>query len=185
MDDLAFVAKIKEFEWTQTRSRVYPPVPDATLEAAERELGFRIPTLLRLCYLQVSNGGFGPGGHIIGLKDGHLSSYGNLVEIYSAYQVFKQSEGKTWPTGLLPFCEWGCNGFECVDTTDDLNLIWSLDHGRAWRETYSLHEFFEYWMDGKKPPVSDLEMVEHQIINPFTRQPAIVRAHQRTRPPDA
>ena len=37
-----------------------PPVPLAVLEALERELGFRLPTLLRRFYTEVADGGCGP-----------------------------------------------------------------------------------------------------------------------------
>ena len=38
-----------------------PPAEAAQLEAADNRLGFAVPALLRTLYLELANGGFGPG----------------------------------------------------------------------------------------------------------------------------
>ncbi len=40
------------------------------LDAAEAELGFALPALLRRLYLEVENGGFGPGAGLLGVEGG-------------------------------------------------------------------------------------------------------------------
>jgi hypothetical protein len=52
-----------------------PPLLVATPQAialAEVALRYSLPTLLRRLYLEVGNGGFGPGYGVLGLQGGHL-----------------------------------------------------------------------------------------------------------------
>jgi cell wall assembly regulator SMI1 len=46
---------------TVIEPRIYPVASEATIQAAEAELGLRLPALLRELYKQVGNGGYGPG----------------------------------------------------------------------------------------------------------------------------
>jgi len=49
------------------------PVPEVAikeLKAAEREIGFRLPELVRAKYLGVGNGGFGPEFGMVGINGG-------------------------------------------------------------------------------------------------------------------
>ena len=39
----------------------------------ERELGFKLPPLLRALYQQLGNGGFGPGYGLVGASGGHIA----------------------------------------------------------------------------------------------------------------
>lgn len=72
---------------------LFPPTTPAIVEAAEAELGFRLPPLLRELYTQVGNGGFGPGYGIFGLEGGYIDqdiindfNGGTLVEWYFAFR---------------------------------------------------------------------------------------------------
>ena len=59
------IARLKERVQDPSRAsdeglaEVYPPVKARAVAAAERDLGFRLPDLLRAIYTQVGNGGFG------------------------------------------------------------------------------------------------------------------------------
>jgi hypothetical protein len=98
----------------------YPPISTDAVEAAERELGFSLPELLKLLYTEVANGGFGPYDRIIGLEGGWTANDNdgeNLVELYCKFKEELPFE-PDWPDGLLPICESGGNGTVfCLDTT--------------------------------------------------------------------
>jgi hypothetical protein len=126
-----FVSRIRDYAASQPRSIPFPPVAEKAVEKAEAQLGFSIPSLLKLVYLQVGNGGFGPGrgGSIIGLEGGYASDFGTLVETYEQLRADQALEGKQWRATLLPFCEWGCNIFSCVDCEGTHHLIYLVEEG--------------------------------------------------------
>src|SRR5688572_7984728 len=47
------------------------PAPRSAVEEAEALAGAPLPPLLRRLYLEVGNGGFGPGYALLGLRGGH------------------------------------------------------------------------------------------------------------------
>jgi hypothetical protein len=126
------------------RQGLYPPAPVSILEAAEADLGFRLPPLLRDLYTQVANGGFGPGYGIFGLEGGYIDQDiindfqgGTLVEWYYTFRgtddaipeleqdfedhfsLFIDPEPKPgnwgWFDKLVPVCNHGCWQLSCID----------------------------------------------------------------------
>jgi hypothetical protein len=151
-------------------SRALRPASVIALRDAETQLGFNIPPLLRSIYLNVANGGFGPGYGVIGTVGGHASNLGTLVE--SSVQMRKGADylGLKWNAGLLPFCEWGCNIFSCVNCEDPGNRVFQSDKCNARPQTYNLEEFFEMWLSGVDILDSgNSKGKTAEIINPFTR----------------
>src|SRR5258708_27179168 len=61
----------------------YPPATEEQLLATEEALGFPLPPALRALYLQVANGGFGP-GYDIDRKSTRLNSSHQII----SYAVF-------------------------------------------------------------------------------------------------
>ncbi|MGH4031337.1 hypothetical protein ACQB60_20655 [Actinomycetota bacterium Odt1-20B] len=57
------------------------PATEAAVTEAELVIGFPLPPLLRRLYLEVANGGFGPGEGIVGVRGG-------------------ASQGDRWPQGV-------------------------------------------------------------------------------------
>lgn len=170
MDEL-FVLQIKGYALSQPRSIPFEPVSARDVEEAEARLGFSIPTLLKLVFLKVGNGGFGPGrgGCLIGLKGGYESDFGTLVETYEQLKGDQELEGKEWKTGLLPFCEWGCNIFSCVDCNEAHHPVYSFEDFGVRPQHYTLHDFFKMWISGVdilSHDAADSESAE--IVNPFT-----------------
>lgn len=84
MDEMSFVLKMRDFVISRKNGMPFGPVSENVVQDAEKELGFSIPSLLRLCYLAVGNGGYGPGFGIIGLKGGYASDLGTLLETYES-----------------------------------------------------------------------------------------------------
>jgi len=158
---------------TQQRPIPFPPATRRQIEEAELGLGFPIPEILKVIYLSVGNGGFGPGrgGNIIGLKGGYKGSAGDIVAEYDDFKKAAAYLGLKWRDGLLPFCEWGCNIFSCVDCTDSLNSIFLSEECDVRPEDYDLADFIEMWLNGVDIlDVNSSPRESIEITNPFTRK---------------
>jgi SMI1/KNR4 family protein SUKH-1 len=96
---------------TQMTRRKMPDLPRtadrAAVDVAERELGFPLPTAIRRIYLEVANGGFGPGGGLI-----------SLDAIVKTHRTLRKTspgpEGCEWPEALLPVIDQD-GAYVCVD----------------------------------------------------------------------
>jgi hypothetical protein len=156
------------------------PAAAIAVKDAEAALGFTIPNLLKSIYIDIGNGGLGPGYGIIGVAGGHPSNLGTLVETYEEIQKGAKYLGLDWRPGLLPFCEWGCNIFSCVDCTDANHHVFTSEECRVHPERYQLEGFLSMWLNGV-----DILNCDHsqrqtvEIINPFTRQKTRVSRAQR------
>lgn len=127
------------------------PASPSTVAAAERSMGARFPTLLRRLYLEIGNGGFGPGYGILGLEGGFtLGAAQNAVDSAAHYRDAAPGSGP-----LLPICEWGCAIVSLVelDTTD--GRIWGDDPNCAppgfstYCQEIGLVEWLARWVDGR------------------------------------
>ena len=93
-----------------------PPVTLSEMELAEKKLGFRLPSLLRALYLQIGNGGFGPGYGLIGLDERGAGNYHiNLVDGYIEGVNFMHPDYPPWPKQFLVICNWGDNITSVLD----------------------------------------------------------------------
>jgi hypothetical protein len=167
----SFVLRIKNHVASQPRSITFPPSSADNLGEAEKRLGFSLPPLLKSVYLQLGNGGFGPGrgGSLIGVKEGYASDFGTLVETYEQLKRDFTLEGKQWRTTLLPFCEWGCNIFTCVDCKEPAYPIYLFEDGDVSSKHYTLQDFFEMWIGGVD--ILSYEATASgtaEVTNPFT-----------------
>lgn len=148
----------------------FPPAPEKAVGEAELALGLTIPPLLKACYLSIGNGGYGPGYGIIGVEGGYSSDYGDLVSTRELLKNDQESEGNIWPDELLPFCEWGCNIFSCVDCINPGFPVYTFENFGFRPAGYTLDEFFELWMKGVDILSFGRERRKRpQIKNPFTR----------------
>jgi len=181
MDD-SLVSQIQAFEASQSRSFRFPPASQRVIANTERQLGFKLPELLKSIYSEVGNGGFGPGrgGTIIGLKGGYDSDLGTLVEAYAEMQTGQAFDGLVWPSGLLPFCEWGCNIFSCVDCNTSPYLISVSEECVVAPQGYSLEHFVQLWLNGTDIlSYEETETESMEIINPFTGQKSRISRRRR------
>ncbi|MDG6103743.1 hypothetical protein Daura_24505 [Dactylosporangium aurantiacum] len=97
-----------------------PPLTPATpeaLRAVEDAAGAPLPALLRRCYLELGNGGFGPGYGLRPagpgprtLRPAALEWRWSLVE-----------------ASLLLICDWGCGIASLIDLHDPDGPMWALD----------------------------------------------------------
>lgn len=162
-------AMIKEHA-TASATAALEPVTDAAIEEAEAILGFKLPALLRLVYSKIGDGGFGPGYGLIGLRN-NPSNLGTLVETHRQVMEGAKYLGLKWKIELLPFCDWGCNIFSCVDCSDSGPTMCLSKECNARRQDYTLEDFFNMWANGVS--ILDRDTAPRtaaEIINPFTHK---------------
>jgi hypothetical protein len=129
--------------------------PDDIAEA-EATIGFQIPALLQRLYLEVGNGGFGPGYGILGLRDGHQDQGGTAVDLYR--QAHEGPEA-WWPflqPGLLPICHWGCAIYSFVDCSNPDGPVWGwdpnpgpVDETALFPSETTFADWLDKWIDGR------------------------------------
>jgi hypothetical protein len=83
-----------------------PPASLESLERIETELGFRLPELLQRIYLEVGDGGFGPGYGLLGLLQSKQSCGSLLQETQRV-----RSRSPTANTKYIALAYWGCSVF--------------------------------------------------------------------------
>lgn len=137
------------------------------VRAAESELGFPLPGDLVDLYLNVANGGFGPGCGIIGLFDGWTDDQGaTLVPLYlDCLQRRKQEDPAwRWPQRLAPFCYHGCASYSCIDCNSENARVVAADPEiEAWpEECASLRDWIAAWADGE-----DMAARHRAVVSPF------------------
>jgi len=93
---------------------------------AEARLGKPLPALLRTLYLEVGNGGFGPGFGLLGVAGGFPDDRG-----HDALALWEQWTGEpppghqawAFPPRYLPIAHWGCSAYSCVDLDDPAGRV--------------------------------------------------------------
>jgi hypothetical protein len=135
-----------------------PPLVTATAGAvasAEERIGFALPPLLRRLYLEVGNGGFGPGYGLLGLPDGHGGDQETSLGLYRQAHDNPSSFWSFLAPGLLPVCSWGCAIYSLVDCSQPDGPMWGWDPnpgppgGEAlYPERRTLAEWLGRWLDG-------------------------------------
>jgi hypothetical protein len=118
------------------------PCSEAEVADAEAKLGFALPAPLRQYYLEVANGGVGPGGGLYSLK-----------ELLKKWREFTHEPigplGQKWPANLLPIQgdEWDVVSIE--RESGEL-IYWDLeeiDYG-GWKKSFVPHaDSLEAWLD--------------------------------------
>lgn len=91
------------------------PASPAAVAEAEELIGQPLPSLLRRLYLEVGNGGFGPGYGLLDLRDLHQSGSANA--------------GSGHKDMVLTLCYWGCGISSKLDLAD--GQVWGRDPNPA------------------------------------------------------
>jgi SMI1 / KNR4 family (SUKH-1) len=122
MDDIVSLIR-KRLQWKITdrdeisRPKPLKPAQSSGLAADEENLGFRLPPLLKRIYIEIGNGGFGPGCGLIGMSSGVPDSTGKTAP--EIYRILRSNDPQdpswSWPFCRLPICEWGCAIISYVD----------------------------------------------------------------------
>jgi hypothetical protein len=114
-----------------------PVASSSQIGAAEAELGFAIPPLLKRIYREIGNGGchLGPGFGLLGLPGGYDNDDGWDI-IKTTREV---SNGLAWWDRIVVVCDWGCCMLSCVDCSDDEFTVYRWD-GNAFDDSTDIDE---------------------------------------------
>lgn len=125
-----------------------PPCSAADLDWAGEALGFPLPATVQQLYLEVGNGGFGPGNRFFGLE--------RLVAEYQDLTGEPPAPGEAaWPAALLPIADLE-PGLVCLDIETGRVLDWApagLEEDEdEWEGTFSdaapdLVHWLNAWLD--------------------------------------
>ena len=139
------------------RHELHPPVSPSELDGSERRLGFRLPGLLSRLYLEVGNGGFGPGYGLLALNEHGARNYHlNLVDQYLTMINNAPPDYPPWPQRFLTVCDWGDGITSVLDASDSaapiLRFRGDQYDGGPWEsvmtaEAPTLYNWLEDWLD--------------------------------------
>jgi SMI1/KNR4 family protein SUKH-1 len=110
--DLGMLTKADQSQLSMNRYAdigLTSPADGATLDRAERELGFPLPATLRRIYGEVGNGGFGRGSGLLPIE----RVVADHRELQASVPV-----GRSWPNRLLPLVYHNPQ-YECVDAASE------------------------------------------------------------------
>ena len=108
--------------------KIYPTVSLNELAQAEQRLGFQLPPLLGKLYLQVGNGGFGPGFGLLGLNNNGAKNYHmNLVDWYLEGINHMHPDYPPWPRQFITVCDWGDGIVSELDWTNPQGPIFRFN----------------------------------------------------------
>lgn len=143
MDNI--IARLHDAAHNDPDSGWHDVVTTEHIAYVESVIDIELPKLLKRCYTEISNGGFGPAYGITGLPGGHESSWGDLIQTVAELRKLDECED-----GWLPLIDWGCAQFLCVDCDND-DLIVTLYEGDFHQEGYSFQTVLERWVQGEIP----------------------------------
>ncbi len=161
---------------------VYPPTSLEEIQWAEAGIGAKLPPLIREIFLQIGNGGFGPGWGITGLHTGKKIYGKSFVEhvqntvtdikahlresIETAertpdanpkYIVQDKKHLENWNrlglNHLIWYCDWGCNLVTLVDFSNPELPIYLADGLDVGEESSkTLRQWWRRWLDDSLDP---------------------------------
>lgn len=122
-----------------------PLVSQEQLERCEASLGFRLPELLRRLYLEIGNGGFGPGYGFFPLPNGESARGRTILSLYEECRRPSDSAIWEWPTGLLMICDWGCLIRSCVYAPSPESQVFTSTEYGVHRSQWTLETWLSGW----------------------------------------
>jgi hypothetical protein len=125
---------------------LYPPVDLESVREAERQMGFRLPPLLERIYVEIGNGGFGPGFGLYGVAGGYAEDLQGLTlpELYLSEIEYH------WPEKLVSICDWGCTMGSAIDCSSPEGEIVFLGDSSpvCMPEGITFTAWLEDWVNG-------------------------------------
>lgn len=133
-----------------------PPLPPLTpaapeaLHRVEEAVGAVLPALFRRCYLELGNGGFGPGNGLLPAPTGSGPEPETLHD-----DQFSNRRGWLVSGSLLLICHWGCGIASLIDVRDPDGPMWAIDpHGpnnpsdALFQQDLTFTEWLGRWAEG-------------------------------------
>lgn len=143
------------------------PATSASIAQLESSLGFALNSFHRRLLTEVGNGGFGPGGGLIGTPSGTLDDSGrDLLQLWHA--IKKDGRKTVLPTGVLPLCDWGDAIWSCVDSNS--GRIITLSNAQLTDIETGIVEWMFDWANGVKHWDRMFELRTIEFIDPFTKR---------------
>jgi hypothetical protein len=146
------------------------PADPAALSAAEAALGFAFPPFLRRAWGEVADGGFGPGGGLLGV-DAAVAAYARLRT------GEELPRGRSWPDRLLPVVERD-PGFYSVDcsTSEGRVVDWDPEElgersgEQAFAKSFSqvapsVEAWLGEWVGGKTQAEEHAELMQQAMAD--------------------
>jgi SMI1 / KNR4 family (SUKH-1) len=182
--DAALQARAEQFGQamnTPVETPLPAPADPAAIARAEAALGFSLPPFLARIYGGIANGGFGPGGGLLGLDE--------AVAAYARVRTGAElPRGRSWPDGLLPVVARD-PGFYCVDTTTEAGRVVDWDpeelgefSGEAafarslTEESSSVAAWLGAWVGGRTQAEEHAELMQQAMANAMTQSRAAYAA---------
>lgn len=137
-----------------------PVTTPSSIAADEQTLGFALPPLLKRLYVEVGNGGWGPGYGLLGLTGGAKDELGHTAIEDYLHRRRKNPADPTWAwqEGLLPICHWGCGIHSCIDCLQPGFPVIAFDpnvhdDGNDWTDALfpecdEFDQWVQLWADG-------------------------------------
>lgn len=114
-----------------------------------------LPTFVKKLYLEIGNGGFGPGYGLMSLEPKEGDTNESVLEIYQAFSLDEpEDELWDWPDDLLPLIDWGCAIRSCLDCGSGEIIMFDPNNEVEDMEEYfipqsdSLESLMSDWCDG-------------------------------------
>jgi hypothetical protein len=139
-------------------------------------LGFPLPPFLQRFYVEVANGGFGPGAGLVGVDGGHTDVDGRTIGT-----LYADLRGQGWPDGLLPLCDWGGGAWAGIEQDE---RIVTVDEAGATMTRFTLRSWLEAWLSGTNLVEETFEIEHRTITNPFTKKPMVTLHRGRAKGQD-
>jgi SMI1/KNR4 family protein SUKH-1 len=157
------------------------PADDAAVARAEAALGVPLPPFLRRAYVEVADGGFGPGGGLLPID----AAVAALRRMRTGDEL---PRGRSWPDALLPVVERD-PGFYCVDcsTADGRVVDWDPEElqehsgeavfARSFSdEAPSVEAWLDRWVVGKTQAEEHAEMLQTAMADAMNQSRAAYAA---------
>lgn len=164
---------------TENTSPLPAPASEATVDAAERVLGFPLPAGLRRLYLEVADGGFGPGGGLLSVE----AVLGARRELVGGGEL---PRGRTWPATMLPIRA-NEPGYACLDVKTGEIVDWDPEElsewssDARWQRSFkpsapSLEAWLATWLDARPAHEVLQERVNASLIEQARQSRAAIAA---------
>jgi len=160
---------------TSNSSDLPAPATTATLDAAQERLRLTLPLPLRRLYAEVADGGFGPGGGLLGI--------GAAVDAYLELRGDPPGpRGQAWPEGLLPLVDRDV-GYDCIDVATGAIVEWDPEDltersgAAAWQRSFGpLAPSLEAWLGGWVDSRPQHEVIQERVDREMVTQARAARA---------
>jgi hypothetical protein len=149
--------------------KLAPRATRLAIQHAERALGFELSLLHRRLLEEVGNGGFGPGGGLLGVKGGAVDVDGrSLIDVSRQVAL-----GKILPPEIraVPLCDLGGGAWLYVDAASEFENVLIVDELGVHDTSRRLLELLGAWAVGTEEDFYSglFEFREISLTNPKTR----------------